>query len=206
MKDWIYQGLLRLEQQFFEMQPPQWLLEEGLAKAILFVNHVLLQEPQALERIKRQQNKFIEFQWRRFEWRLRLTAAGLVESISFDANSNDALNTQAHLALDVPKKADLRIECLQASLVDMVQAWREGEKPPLRIEGDVQLAAEVNWLMHHVKWNYEDDLARVLGDVNAYRVGRVFQMVQEALKRFVQKSNDWRASSRSDAVHGVQAR
>ena len=35
----------------------------------------------------------------------------------------------------------------------------------LQVSGDVQLAAEVNWLVDHVRWDAEDDLARAIGDV-----------------------------------------
>ena len=45
-----------------------------------------------------------------------------------------------------------------------------GDKPAVRIEGDVQLAAEVNWLVDHVRWDVEDDLARAIGDVPAHTI------------------------------------
>ena len=34
----------------------------------------------------------------------------------------------------------------------------------------MQLAAEVNWLVDHVRWDVEDDLARVIGDVPAHTI------------------------------------
>jgi ubiquinone biosynthesis protein UbiJ len=43
-----------------------------------------------------------------------------------------------------------------------------GDKPAVRIEGDVQLAAEVNWLIDHVRWDIEEDLARLMGDARPY--------------------------------------
>jgi ubiquinone biosynthesis protein UbiJ len=38
----------------------------------------------------------------------------------------------------------------------------------VRIEGDVQLAAEVNWLVDHVRWDMEEDLSRLMGDAPAH--------------------------------------
>jgi ubiquinone biosynthesis protein UbiJ len=46
-----------------------------------------------------------------------------------------------------------------------------GDKPSIRIEGDVQFAAEINWLVDNVKWDVEEDLARLIGDVPAHWQG-----------------------------------
>jgi len=51
--------------------------------------------------------------------------------------------------------------------------------------GDVQLAAEVNWLVDHVRWDVEDDLARVIGDVPAHAIGNAVRRVVGALRQFV---------------------
>jgi hypothetical protein len=42
----------------------------------------------------------------------------------------------------------------------------------VRIAGDVQLAAEVQWLVDHVRWDLEEDLSRVIGDAPAHAMGQ----------------------------------
>jgi ubiquinone biosynthesis protein UbiJ len=49
----------------------------------------------------------------------------------------------------------------------------------------VQLAAEVNWLVDHVRWDLEDDLARVIGDVPAHTMGNGVRARGGALRQFV---------------------
>jgi ubiquinone biosynthesis protein UbiJ len=62
-----------------------------------------------------------------------------------------------------------------------------GDKPAVRIEGDVQLAAEVNWLVDHVRWDLEEDLARVMGDAPAHTVVQMARSMGQALAQFVGK-------------------
>ncbi len=40
--------------------------------------------------------------------------------------------------------------------------------PALRIQGDVQLAADINWLVDNVQWDVEEDMSRIIGDVPAH--------------------------------------
>ena len=57
----------------------------------------------------------------------------------------------------------------------------------MRIEGDVQLAAEVNWLVDHVRWDLEEDLSRVVGDTAAHTVGNVARSAANTLRQFIGK-------------------
>ena len=60
-----------------------------------------------------------------------------------------------------------------------------GQKPPIHIEGDVQLAAEINWLIDHVRWDLEEDLSRVMGDARAHVVMGVARQVAQALRQWM---------------------
>jgi ubiquinone biosynthesis protein UbiJ len=51
-----------------------------MERVILFVNHVLLHEPQALARLKRQQGRTLSLKWHDWHWRVRITPAGLLEN------------------------------------------------------------------------------------------------------------------------------
>jgi len=61
----------------------------------------------------------------------------------------------------------------------------QGGKPAVRVEGDVQLAADVNWLTDHVRWDLEADLARIVGDVPAHMLVSNGRKLAQALQDFV---------------------
>jgi ubiquinone biosynthesis protein UbiJ len=51
----------------------------------------------------------------------------------------------------------------------------------------VQLAAEVNWLTQHVRWDIEEDVARIVGDAPAHMLGKAARAAVSALKGLVQR-------------------
>ena len=121
------------------IQPPAWLIDEGQQRVVLLINHVLMQEPQACERLRRVAGQRVEVRWRQFNFCVVFTPAGLIDK----------------------------------------------QKPPIHIEGDVQLAAEINWLIDHVRWDLEEDLSRVMGDARAHVVMGVARQVAQALRQWM---------------------
>ena len=63
-------------------QPPAWVVEEGQQKMVLFLNHVLMQEKEAQDRLLRQKGRTIHAQLGLFAIDLAITPAGLLERIS----------------------------------------------------------------------------------------------------------------------------
>jgi ubiquinone biosynthesis protein UbiJ len=152
------------------LQPPAWAIHEIQQRTVLFLNHVLQQEPQAQARLVRLQGQVVEARWRSITLRLVATPAGLLD-----------------LAPD-GKVPDLTLSITQDNPLQLAQAALLGDKPTVRIVGDVQLAAEVNWLVDHVRWDVEDDLARLIGDVPAHAVGNTARKVVGALRQFIDKA------------------
>jgi ubiquinone biosynthesis protein UbiJ len=148
------------------LQPPDWLVEEVQRRLVLLLNHVLMQEPQAQARLARQKGRIVEAQWRKFTMRLVATPAGLLELAG---------------AGPLP---DLTLTLTEESPWQLAQAAVRGDKPPVRIAGDVQFAAEINWLVDHVRWDLEEDLSRVVGDAPAHAIGQGVRRMTEALRRF----------------------
>ncbi|KQO22008.1 hypothetical protein ASF11_06275 [Acidovorax sp. Leaf76] len=148
-------------------QPPQWLVHEVQQRVVLFLNHVLMQEKEATDRLVRQKGRVARVQWRAYSMALVITPAGL-------------FNLAPETA--VP---DLRLEVTETSPFALAQTALRGDKPTIRIEGDVQLAAEINWLVDHVRWDVEEDLARVIGDAPAHTVAQVARRAAQALRQFV---------------------
>ena len=149
------------------LAPPPWVVHEAQHRLVLLLNHVLMQEPQAMERLKRQAGRVLEARWRVFHMRLAATPAGLLE------------------LADTAAVPDLTLTVTEDSPWTLTQAAVRGEKPPVRIEGDVQFAAEVNWLVDHVRWDIEEDLSRVVGDAPAHAVGEAARALAQALRRFI---------------------
>ena len=136
------------------------LVHEVQHRTVLFLNHVLMQEREAMDRLARQRGRVARVQWRIFSMALQVTPAGL-----FDLAPAEAV-------------ADLRLEVSETSPL-------RGDKPTIRIEGDVQFAAEINWLVDHVRWDVEEDMARVIGDAPARAVASVVGRAVQALRSFV---------------------
>ena len=149
------------------LQPPAWVVEEVQRRLVLLANHVLMQESEAQARLARQAGRIVEARWRIFVVRLVTTPAGL---------------------LDVAPAAgqpDLTLTLTEESPWELAQAALRGDKPAVRIAGDVQFAAEINWLVEHVRWDLEEDLSRLVGDAPAHAIGDVGRRMVTALRQFV---------------------
>jgi ubiquinone biosynthesis accessory factor UbiJ len=153
------------------LKPPSWMVEEAQRRLVLTFNHVLQQEPEAQARLKRQAGRVIEAQWRTLSLRVTATPAGLLD-----------------LAGEGAAPPDLTLTLTEESPFQLAQAALRGDKPKVAIVGDVQLAAEVNWLVDNVRWDFEEDLSRVIGDAPAHTVGQVLRKMGEALRKFAARA------------------
>jgi ubiquinone biosynthesis protein UbiJ len=129
-----------------------------------------MQESEAMARLVRQRDRIMLVQWRSFYFKLIATPAGLL----------DLADEQA--------KPDLVLTVTDESPLALAQAVFKGEKPAVRIEGDVQLAAEVSWLTEHVRWDMEEDLARIIGDVPAHTLSQMAHTLRTSLQEFLAKA------------------
>lgn len=149
------------------VRPPDWVVDELQNRIVLFLNHVLMQEKAAQDRLRRQKGKPVKMQWGEFHLTLTPTAAGLLERAAPNAQS------------------ELRVTLTQTSPVALARTVLAGDKPGVDIQGDVQLAAEVAWLVDNVRWDPEEDLARFVGDAPAHTLTRFARSAAQALKSFV---------------------
>ncbi len=150
--------------------PPQWIVEESHRRIVLLLNHVLMQEPQAMERLARKKGCVVLVQWQQWTFKVTMTPAGLLDI----ANAAVA--------------PDLTLVVTDTSPLVIAQSVMQGLKPNVRVEGDVQLAAEVNWLVDHVRWDIEEDLSRVIGDAPAHGLVQVARGLAQSLKQFVRSA------------------
>jgi ubiquinone biosynthesis protein UbiJ len=169
-----------LFQKFPLPTPPAWAVDEAHRKCVLLLNHVLMQEPQAMQRLVRQSGRVILAQWRSFTFRLLVTPAGLLDLAAEDATP------------------DLTLVLTEESPLALAGHLMQGEKPPVRIEGDVQLAAEVNWLADNLRWDVEEDLSRIVGDAPSHMLMEAGRKIAGALRDFLgKKAGDKTASDAS---------
>jgi ubiquinone biosynthesis protein UbiJ len=150
--------------------PPAWLVDEGQRRLVLLLNHVLMQEPEAMVRLKRQSGRVMRVQWQGFFLVLKATPAGLLD------------------LADPESVSDLQLTLTETSPLAMTQTLMRGDKPAIRIEGDVQLAADVSWLTDHVRWDLEEDLARLMGDVPAHALTQIARAGVQAVQQFATKA------------------
>jgi ubiquinone biosynthesis protein UbiJ len=148
------------------LQPPAWMVAEIQRRVVLSVNHVLMQEPEAQARLARHANRVVEARWRNFVMRVITTPAGLMDVAP---------------AAALP---DLTLTLTQESPFQLAQAALRGDKTPVRIAGDVQFAAEINWLVENVRWDLEEDLSRLIGDAPAHALGEGARAMVQGLRQF----------------------
>ena len=149
------------------LQPPAWAVDEVHQRLVLLLNHVLMQEPAATTRLARLKGRVVRVQWRTLSMTLAATPAGLLERSTPEA------------------VADLSLLVADVSPLSILQSALNGGKPNIKIEGDVQLAAEVNWLADHVRWDVEEDLSRIMGDAPSHAVVSTVKQIVVGLKSFL---------------------
>jgi ubiquinone biosynthesis protein UbiJ len=153
-------------------QPPAWLVQEGQRRVVLLLNHVLMQEPEAMRRLKAHAGRAMLLQWsllnfKAGSFRLLVTPAGL-----FD------------LALaPTPDAADLTLTVAETTPLALAQAFLTGAKPAVRIEGDAAFAGDLNWLAENLRWDMEEDLSRLIGDAPAHMLAQAAERVQGLVKK-----------------------
>ena len=148
-------------------QPPAWVVSETQQRLVLFLNHVLMQEKEAQDRLARKKGSVLHIRWGLFALDLLITPAGLLDKANADA------------------KPDLLIALSVDSPLVLMQSVMAGKPPPVKIEGDVQLAAELGWLAENLRWDFEEDLSRVLGDIPAHAMADAARRIGQAVKSFL---------------------
>ncbi len=148
-------------------QPPAWVVDETQQRLVLFLNHVLMQEKEAQDRLARKKGSVLHIRWGLFALDLLITPAGLLDRASSAA------------------KPDLLIAVAVDSPMTLLQSAMAGKPPPVKIEGDVQLAAELGWLAENLRWDFEEDLSRVVGDIPAHAMADAAKRIGQAVKSFL---------------------
>ena len=141
-------------------------------RLVLVVNHVLSAEPQALARLMPHRGRVLQLDLLKLPRLLPappplaflITPAGLVEWCR------------------EPVDADLRVKLAAANPAALALRLLGGESPKLEIEGDSQLATDVDWLLKNLRWDVADDLHRLFGPTVAHELHRFGSALARALR------------------------
>lgn len=136
------------------------LAPAAAARFVLMANHVLSAAPPAMERLKAHQGRSLQVSLEglpQMPWlslpappplSLCITPAGLLEVPEADA---------------VAASPELRLTVDASDPLGNARRVAAGEMPPVRIEGDAALAADISWILANVRWDVGADLERVFG-------------------------------------------
>lgn len=130
------------------------------AKLLLVINHVVAQEAEATRRLKGCAGRKVVLEHVLGQWLLVITPAGLFEEV-------DSINDE-NGAIEEVQGIDLRIRVQSSDFLKQVGLLFKGERLPVVIEGDADFAAVFAWLGENLRWDYEEDFSRIVGDVPAH--------------------------------------
>jgi ubiquinone biosynthesis accessory factor UbiJ len=166
-----------------------FLAPAALERLTLALNHVLGSEPAAQGRLRPHVGRVIALQltqwpaWLpappRLVW--RVTPAGLLEWCGPPTDgAGSAPNPE--LARHPELAADLSVHLMASNPAALLAGLMMGQQPQVQIEGDAQLAADVNWLLHNLRWDMAADLERLFGPVVAQQLHQVGSAVAAAMQ------------------------
>jgi ubiquinone biosynthesis protein UbiJ len=123
------------------------------------VNHLLAREAWARDRLAPYAGKTA---------RLVFSSAAVTFAVQPDGYLSAVDETEA-------PQVDVTIAVPADALPDFVQGGQAAMMKHVKIEGDAEFATLVAKLAEHLRWEPEEDLAKLIGDAPAYRVAAVLR-------------------------------
>ncbi len=150
-----------------------------LQRLTLLVNHLLLAEPVAVQRLLPHCGKRLGVELSDWPALLpappvavfQVTPAGLLEWCG-----------EAEAVAAAPPALQLRIAAANPALLMVRLA--AGERPEVLVQGEAQFAADMHWLADNLRWDLEADLARVVGVLPAHQLASLGAALAAGLKRW----------------------
>ena len=115
------------------------------------LNHVLRSAPAALERLRVHAGRTVAF---------HVGPATLAFTVQTTGEVTAALPGSAR---------DLEVR-ISPFLLPRLAAGEEAAFREIEMQGDMELAQEISFLFRHLTWDFEEDLAQVVGDIPAHRL------------------------------------
>jgi ubiquinone biosynthesis protein UbiJ len=126
--------------------------------AISALNHVLRQQTWARDRLRTHCGRTV-----------RMVVVAPLGAVSADARIADD-GTLELASIDSPS-VTLSLTPTFSALLGAMRDGAIGLTGHLKVEGDVMVAAAVGEIAQHLRWDIEEDLSKLVGDVVAHRMG-----------------------------------
>lgn len=123
-------------------------------RAVLFVNHLLSAEPAARARLESHAGRRIE---------VRLTGARdawLPAPFIVEVSRAGLLDADVQPSAASP---DLRVAIDVGDPLTTASSLLAGRREQVSVAGDAALAADIDWLVEHLRWDLADDLEPLVG-------------------------------------------
>ncbi len=167
-----------------------------MARIALLMNHVLASEPIAMQRLLPHAGRSVAVHFAGWPTllpalpatRFTVTPAGLIEWRGGDTE------------LPAGSSADLTVSVDASNPARM--AWRSlaGERPSIEIQGDAGFAGDVNWLIDNLRWDIEDDVAKLVGAGPARELSRLASAIASAMRGAARGLSGFSARARGQGV------
>ena len=149
------------------------------------VNHLLTTDPRALGKLRAHAGKSLVLSALGVDLPWEIGPDGLLRTPQDSSLATD--DAHLHITLD--------IDALRDAVAKRAPLGVSGT----RVRGDAELAQTLSWLMAHVRWDAEDDLAQFIGDIPAHRLAHAGQTAiaqgKLAWERSHERVRDWFASN-----------
>ncbi len=151
------------------------LLAPAVAERLtLLLNHVLAAEAVATERLRPHAGRTVSLKLDGWPTLLptppalawTVTPAGLLDWCGADGVA----------------APDLSMHLDAANPALLLARLAAGEPAPLQIDGDAQLAADVNWLVENLRWDAAADLERLFGPLVAQQLAQIGRALASGLR------------------------
>jgi ubiquinone biosynthesis protein UbiJ len=153
-----------------------------MQRLTLLLNHVLASELAATHRLKSHAGRRITL--RLDNWPALLPA---VPALDFLVTSAGLLEWCGPDPLTTGAPGDLQVSIDASNPALALLQGLGGRRPRIDIAGDALFAADVNWLFENLRWDVQDDLARLVGQGPAREIARFGGFVGVALGELVQR-------------------
>jgi len=154
-----------------------------LPKTLLLrgINHVLQREKWALRELKQHQGKVIRLVLPMSETWIQISSIGEIDLVRTEIGN-------AHLTLEISNESLMRVGESTGSMQERVVK-------AVNIAGDAELAQLIAKLAKQLRWEYEEDLAQIVGDASAHFVvsqaKRFHELTQKAILDLQQNMSEY---------------
>lgn len=131
---------------------------------VLFINHLLAQESWAKHKLIPHAGKIARIDLQAFSIRLKVRPDGLVEeAVTVEPASDDGTSPIGKDTANVTIR-------IQLSDLPLIAQNRERAFSYVKIEGDADFANTISHVSQNLRWEAEEDLSKMFGDVAAVRM------------------------------------